>query len=257
MPFQLPENDRKCRFHTKNPERVKPPCCRSPIKTRSNSIKEEDDTSEHPDEAPLPPSLPATDPAKLKGTFNTTSHVLVKHKPVHYFKCPICGMHKSTILKLNAHFKRRHPPMLCEKCEAVFHTPSSLARHWYTHEQPRHKCDDCGKPFFLPGELKQHRTKHLKTCMHVCDHGNCRHSFKNNPDLLKHVRMHTNKPRNCPQCDYTTTDPRLYQNHQALHTDELPFKCTVCKKQFKHRNQLRSHKMYPKLCNSCSESPEY
>ena len=257
MPFQSPETDRKRRFYTKNPERAKPTHRRSTIRTRSKSAQDIDTIDDNTDETTPPPMPVPSDPVKSKGTFNTTSHVLAKHTTIRYFKCPVCGMHKTTILKLNTHFKRRHPPMSCEKCAAVFHTPSSLAHHRYTHEQPKHKCDNCGKAFFFPGELKQHRTKHLKTCMHVCNHGNCRRSFKNNPDLLKHVRTHTNTPQQCPQCDYTTTDPRLYKNHQALHTDDLPFKCTVCNKQFKHRNQLRRHKMDPKLCNVCSGSPEF
>ena len=30
-----------------------------------------------------------------KGKFATTEHSLKKHKPIRYFRCPSCGMHKS------------------------------------------------------------------------------------------------------------------------------------------------------------------
>ena len=139
----------------------------------------------------------------------------------------------------------------------VFLTPSSYARHRYNHEEPRHPCPDCDKSFYFEGQLKQHRTTHLKTPVHKCNRGKCEHRFMNRPDLLKHVRTHTNKPRKCDQCEYVTTDPRLYRNHQQLHTDVMPFQCNECKKLFKHCNQLRRHRLNPKLCTKRSSSPEY
>ena len=158
MPQQSPEEDRqhqcKCHFQTKNPERVKLPHRKCNIRTRSSTLKQHD-TDDIDDQTGASPS-PLASPLKPKGRFKTTSHVLVKHKPVRYFKCPIFGMHKSTVMKLNAHFKRRHPPRPCDKCEAVFHTPSSLSHLKYTHESPRHNCDDCDKKFYFAGELKQH-----------------------------------------------------------------------------------------------------
>ena len=162
-----------------------------------------------------------------------------------------------SVLKLNAHYKRRHPPINCEKCELVFQTPSSYTRHRYTHEEPRHKCDDCGKAFYFEGELKQHRTSHLKIRMHKCNYGKCTRSFMNKPDLLKHVRTHTNKPQKCTECEYASTDPRLFKNHLKLHTDDMPFKCERCNKAFRHWNQLRRHILDPKACVVKSNSPEY
>ena len=72
-----------------------------------------------------------------------------------------------------------------------FSTLSGLARHWYTHEEPRYSCDDCLEKFFFGYELKQHRVTHLKVQAHFCNHGTCKRGFMNNADLMKHVRTHT------------------------------------------------------------------
>ena len=143
-----------------------------------------------------------TDKGNPKEKFSTTKHVLVKHKLVRYFKCPVCDIHKTVVLKLNDHFKRRHPPLKCKDCNAVFHTQSSLAHHAYSHLEARYPCSDCDKKFYFAGELKQHCTVHLKTQMHACNYGNCHRWFMNKPNLLKHIRTHTAAPMKCQSYQY-------------------------------------------------------
>ena len=162
-----------------------------------------------------------------------------------------------TVLKLNDHFKRCHPPLKCDKCDSSFHTPSSLVRHSYTHLEPHFKCKDCDKQCYFKGELKQHHTVHLKTRLHACNYGNCQKWFMNKPDLLKHIQTHTAEAIKCDSCEYQTKDISLYKNHIKLHLLDLLFVCDLCHKKFKHRNQLRHHKLDKRLCQKRSLSPEY
>ena len=254
MPIISPDSDRgrlQKRFSRKDPSTSKP------VHRNKRQIADPPIPDNTTPTTPTPTPPPSPDKPKPKGKFSTTEHKLIKHKPTRFFKCPICGMHKSTVSKLNAHFKRRHPPLKCNDCDQVFHTPSSQARHKYSHAEPRHPCNDCGKKFYFPGELKQHRTTHLKVAMHACNHGTCQRRFMNKPDLLKHVRTHTNTPRKCSHCKYESSDPRLFKNHQAMHDDNLKFQCQTCKTKFHHRNQLRRHKLDPNKCRSRSDSPDY
>ena len=169
-PILSPEQDRgRKRFFRKDPWKVKP------AHRQSNILNLKLEQTENQEDQPLPqpPIVPndennntkkkSDEHVKPKGVFNTTKHGLVKHKTVRYFKCPICGIHKTMVLKLNDHFKRRHPPLKCDKCDSSFHTLSSLARQSYTHLEPRFKCKDCDKQCYFEGELKQHYTVHLKT----------------------------------------------------------------------------------------------
>ena len=182
------------------------------------------------------------------GSFKTTDHSLKKHKEELYFRCPVCGIHKGTTSHLNDHFKCQHLPISCENCKQTFSTPSGLACHKYTQEEPRYPCDDCEKKFYFAGELKQHRTVHLKVKMHTCNYGNCDKWYMNKPDLLKHVRTHTAPTVYCSKCDYSTTNKRLLKSHKLLHENKFLYKCTNCSFTCKYREQLKRHRENPKGC---------
>ena len=102
-----------------------------------------------------------------KGAFTTTGHGFKIIKKIHYFKCPECGIHKKITMGLNEHYKRRHKPIPCGKCDMIFHTPSGYDRHKYMHLDPRYKCDQCDKNFHFLGELCQHSTVHSKNKTYV------------------------------------------------------------------------------------------
>ena len=142
-------------FVSKNPNKI-------PVHRRC--LKPEQDSKAEPQsEIPSPPPPPPDDSGvKSKGVFHTTEHGIKISKKVRYFRCPECGIHKDSTHKLNDHYKRRHKPIECEKCNQIFHTPSGYDRHQYTHAEPRHRCDVCGKRFYFIGELNQHGTVHRK-----------------------------------------------------------------------------------------------
>ena len=169
-----------------------------------------------------------------KGSFATENHGLKKYKPDRWFKCLVCGIHKGTTHRLNDHYKRRHKPLQCENCEMVFNTPSGLSRHRYIHVEKGKRCTDCGKSFHFESELAQHRIMHRKVPGFKCNYGNCERRFMNNPDLLKHIKMHKASLIHCEHCEYSTKDKCLLSNHLKMHSDDLPFKCDICRSRFQH-----------------------
>ena len=133
----LEQDRQKKRFFRKDPLKVKPAHCKTASSVRNEEQKENLDDQQQPQTEPNDEDKSdeekndqkktnADEDVKPKGVFNTTKHSLVKHKTVRYFKCPMCGIHKTTVLKLNDHFKRGHSPLKCDKCNFTFHTPSSL-----------------------------------------------------------------------------------------------------------------------------------
>ena len=239
-----------CKFTTKDPSHS------IPVHQRNLKVEPPSDLDTVmpiPDEHDEPEEEPVTP----KGSFATENHGLKKYKPDRWFKCPICGIHKGTTHRLNNHYKRRHKPLQCEHCEMVFNTPSGLSHHRYTHAEKCKRCTDCGKSFHFESELAQHCITHRKVPGFKCNYGNCERRFMNNLDLLKHIRTHKASPMRCEHCEYSTKDKRLLSNHLKMHSDDLPFKCDICKSRFCHRNQLRRHRSDPKKCNSRSKSPEF
>ena len=132
-------------FTTKDPSKSKPTHRRKNVldtdkrcESPSALIENDGDENSENDTKPNPNvnSDPKDNSVKC-GSFKTTDHNLKKHKEEHYFRCPVCGIHKGTTSHLNDHFKCRHPPISCENSKQTFSTLSGLAHHKYTHEEPR------------------------------------------------------------------------------------------------------------------------
>ena len=88
------------------------------------------------------------------------------------------------------------------------------------HESERqNKCTECGKSFFMKG------------------------------DLLKHKEVHKNILWECNLCTYETLDKRNLKAHQRKHSNLRPYLCTYCLMLFKYPEQLKRHQRKP-----CNES---
>ena len=124
-----------------------------------------------------------------------------------------------------------HPKIVCDICNKVFDTPSSMNRHQYSHKTPKHFCADCNKGFFFESELTSHRRCHLKIPGYSCFAKNCNKSYKCESELKAHVVIHKKKCIDCPvkNCTYFTYDPRnlTQHNRQCM---PMKFECIHCYK---------------------------
>ena len=81
-----------------------------------------------------------------------------------------------------------------------------------------------------------------------CSYPECNKSYKRKYHLEAHFIEHTGVSKfGCtyPECigkEYFRDRPMLTRHIQANHTFEKPFKCDICKRQFRRKDQLNQHK---------------
>ena len=168
---------------------------------------------------------------------------LPKFKKAHKFTCTVCKAICDTQAGLNAHHIKHHTPVVCSTCNKQFLTPSTLARHRYSHLSLKFKCDSCGQRFPFKSALDRHALSHRTYASFVCHHKDCGRSYFSNGELLKHIKVHTGKTWYCPEdnCDYWTKDKCLLGQHGRKHSDAKPYVCGVCGKGHRYHVQYVRH----------------
>ncbi|XP_050516037.1 zinc finger protein 260-like [Diabrotica virgifera virgifera] len=79
----------------------------------------------------------------------------------------------------------------------------------------------------------------------------------NNYRLVKHMRIHTEeKPFECEMCAKQFSTKQMLNTHMRVHTDEKPFEYEICSKQFSIKSNLTVHKQLhtgekPFVCEIC------
>ena len=92
-------------------------------------------------------AAPATgEQPRPKGQLDVKHHSLRKFKKVCKFRCKLCDTVYSSRKAVNDHHKQNHDKCICNVCGKKCNTPSTLARHKYSHqEEKKHVCRNCGE----------------------------------------------------------------------------------------------------------------
>ncbi|XP_037938327.1 zinc finger protein 431-like isoform X1 [Teleopsis dalmanni] len=181
--------------------------------------------------------------------------------------CPICNkkllsknLEKHIILhkKKEAEEMSNTPKFLCAYCPKLFQYLSGLNHHESSVHQSVYRnyiCVYCDQKYLTHGELKNHTyTEHLKNnrC-YVC--GNI---YNSKNELRWHLCLHKKKKfkygiGNCKKAYVRRAN--LYI-HKMTHTNRLPYKCKLCKKQYAVRGGLRYHmQRHNGIIHYCSVCP--
>lgn len=147
---------------------------------------------------------------------------------------------------------------LFSRCGAQFRHDSTLTMHIRTrhdHLKP-FSCDGCGKNFGRMSHLRKHQRNvcgkgaprnNLFTCKY-CDEG-----FARKSDLRQHFLACDKKPDkpdkdiltptlySCDHCGKEFSRNYDFKRHQLSHTDEKPYPCSKCAKNFKEKSSLYKH----------------
>lgn len=157
--------------------------------------------------------------------------------------CCICFETHETKESLNIHLKQVHSEFICLTCQKVFENKIDLQVHWVDHvyEHPL-CCEVCDQAFLKLSSLKQHKLTHLGNETYICEE--CGDSFTQELLLTKHQNeQHRDlKPFNCPDCGDIFTDEESLHSHNVSHHPEESYPCDICKKSFRSKATLYSHK---------------
>ena len=123
---------------------------------------------------------------------------------------------------MNEHHHENHDPVTCADCGKTCSTPSSLAHHSYKHKERNCQCGTCQESFAFKSELNEHEFLHRTGRSFICVAKNCGKSFKTEPQLKKHVKVHDGIKWECDFCKYTHTDRRNVIQHEIRHTTKTP-----------------------------------
>lgn len=118
---------------------------------------------------------------------------------------------------------------LCDKCDTVCKTRSSMWYHMQKHKKPDHPCPKCPKVFESKSGLNYHLKIHSGVCDFLCD--DCGEGFVNQYRLVHHRRSkHTfEKPYICEECgEGFIRNDKLKIHKRRAHTGEKPYPCGVC-----------------------------
>ncbi|KXJ09713.1 zinc finger and BTB domain-containing protein 17 [Exaiptasia diaphana] len=188
---------------------------------------------------------------------------LKKHLQIHTnikkFKCEDCGRFFRRLHQLNVHMRIHtgEKPYVCNRCGVSFRHDSTLTMHIRTrHDHLRpFKCDECGNTFGRLSHLRKHVRKvcgnRLNKDRSIAQCRFCEENFPTKSDLRKHVLICEKKEAKvkakevtlhvCDQCSKDFASPYNLKRHLLTHTDEKPFQCEVCARQFKEKSSLSKH----------------
>ena len=206
------------------------------------------------------------------------AHIKRHTQSASSFVCTYCKLGFRSNLGLKYHLNHKHLEKLpqserwthlCDHCNKVFPTKSSVLRH--KEMQGRFSCQICNLNFRTEKAYKQHQQIHLglrNHCCPICKKGFMkshhlaehmkRHSEGKNPcrlcgkkyvfltDLRKHMKLSHFSPKleTCTQCNKKFLGERMLRQHVLLHHQapvEKQYICYDCNLQFSGRKGLTSH----------------
>ncbi|OXA48825.1 Zinc finger protein OZF [Folsomia candida] len=142
----------------------------------------------------------------------------------------------------------------CYKCYQSFDLKQDFFRYLVTkHFDTTVKCEVCGKISKNSTALAHHTYLVTRTCCKrpraegtfmSCEFSGCEKICKNMRYLARHVRSeHAENPVRfrCTLCNKEFKARQDLESHIPLHTTEKAFKCATCGRRFAHQGSLRKH----------------
>ncbi|XP_048354417.1 zinc finger protein 335 isoform X1 [Sphaerodactylus townsendi] len=173
------------------------------------------------------------------------------------FRCLQCSYHSRRWSSLKEHMFNHvgRKPYKCEECDYTSVYKKDVIRHSAVHNRDKKKradpppkqssfpCPVCSRVYPMQKRLTQHMKTHSAEKPHMCD--KCGKSFKKRytfkMHLLTHIQAVANRRFKCEFCDHVCEDKKVLLNHQLLHINDKPFRCSLCSYATMREDFLLSH----------------
>eukprot|EP00794_Sanderia_malayensis_P011093 gene11093-12261_t len=147
-------------------------------------------------------------------------------------------------------------PRTCDECGRSFKYPSDLKKHLQIHtDMKKFQCDECCRCFRRLHQLNVHKRIHSGEKPYVCNR--CGAEFRHDSTLTMHIRTRHDhlKPFSCDGCGKNFGRMSHLRKHQrnvcGKGTQRTNiFACKYCEKSFSRKADLRQH------FASCEKKPE-
>ena len=190
-------------------------------------------------------TVPSLHTSRKMPKFKINLHGLRRRKPKYWFRCQVknCDSTFSTIRGWNFHHSYVHRKIIlkCELCDRKFTSPSAHRAHKSAHVPRTNICTICDKAFPFKSGLRQHILVHKKQRRHRCFAGKCNKTYKWASDLNRHVKTHVDKRHQCPDCNYSTREERLFKRHLKKHINVFKYNCRYCTFKTKWPTPFKRH----------------
>jgi hypothetical protein len=130
----------------------------------------------------------------------------------------------------------------CDQCGKRFANPSNLKDHMELHEDKELMCDKCDKVFKRTLNLGLHMKAAHSDKTYVCQY--CTKICKNTRNLKTHIaQYHEEKRFNCDLCPKGFIQNKKLQEHiVSVHTKTTPYSCKYgCGRAYNDRSNCRQH----------------
>lgn len=128
-------------------------------------------------------------------------------------------------------------PFRCHYCSKMYESKETFYNHIRLHAAKKknpYLCGMCGKNF---KELMQFK-KHI-CARNVLKCNRCSKQFESIFRLENHYLVHSKYK--CEECGKCLSSKTVLEEHKRVHTNEYPFKCDVCKRQFRQKSKYNGH----------------